>query len=231
MNQLIEMNGQMTIGTKQISEMLGKNHSDIKRSAERLQSAGALTKPLAELIFEHKGNQYTQYMLNKLDCITLVAQSSPQFTAALVKRWDELERGVAKPAIPQTYAAALLEAGRLAMELEQAERQLAIAAPKAEFVDRYVEATGTYGFRQVAKMLSVKENWFSEFLIKKDIMYRLSVKLTAHSCHIDAGRFVPRAGVAKNEHAYTECRFTAKGVEWVAGEIAKSKAVAAITKK
>jgi len=99
MNQLIEMNGQMTMGTKQIAEMLGKNHSDIKRSAERLQSAGALTQPLAELIFEHKGNQYTQYMLNKLDCITLVAQNSPQFTAALVKRWDELERGVAKPAM------------------------------------------------------------------------------------------------------------------------------------
>ena len=136
-----------------------------------------------------------------------------------------------KPAIPQTYAAALLEAGRLAMELELAEAQLAIAAPKVEFVDRYVDATGSYGFRQVAKMLSVKETWFSEFLIEKDIMYRLSKKLTAHSEHIDAGRFVSRAGVAKNEHAYTECRFTAKGVEWVAGEIAKSKAVAAIAKK
>lgn len=230
MNQLIEMNGQMTMGTKQIAEMLGKNHSDIKRSAERLQSAGALTQPLAELIFEHKGNQYTQYMLNKLDSITLVAQNSPQFTAALVKRWDELERGVAKPA-----ELSRIEILQMALESErarvEAEAKLAIAAPKAEFVDRYVDATGTYGFRQVAKMLSVKENWFSEFLIEKEVMYRLSGRLTAHSCHIDAGRFVPRAGVAKNDHSYTECRFTAKGVEWVAGEIAKHKAVAAIAKK
>jgi phage antirepressor YoqD-like protein len=148
----------------------------------------------------------------------------------VIKRWQELE-SAQKPAIQQTYAAALLEAGRLAMELEQAEAQLAIAAPKAEFVDRYVDATGTYGFRQVAKMLSVKENWFSDFLIEKAIMYRLSGRLTAHSGHIDAGRFVPRAGVAKNDHAFTECRFTAKGVEWVAGEIAKHKAVAAIAKK
>ena len=210
--------------------MLGKNHSDIKRSAERLQSAGALTQPLAELIFEHKGNQYTQYMMNKLDCITLVAQNSPQFTAALVKRWDELERGVAKPA-----ELSRIEILQMALESErarvEAEAKLAIAAPKAEFVDRYVEATGTYGFRQVAKMLSVKENWFSEFLIEKGIIYRLSGKLTAHSEHIDAGRFVARAGVAKNDHSYTECRFTAKGVEWVAGEIAKSKAVAVIAKK
>lgn len=230
MNQLIEMNGQMTMGTKQIAEMLGKNHSDIKRSAERLQSAGALTQPLAELIFEHKGNQYTQYMLNKLDSITLVAQNSPQFTAALVKRWDELERGVARPA-----ELSRIEILQMALESErarvEAEAKLAIAAPKAEFVDRYVDATGTYGFRQVAKMLSVKENWFSDFLIEKAVMYRLSGKLTAHSEHLDAGRFVARAGVAKNDHSYTECRFTAKGVEWVAGEIAKHKAVAAIAKK
>ena len=186
---------------------------------------------MAELIFEHKGNQYTQYMMNKLDCITLVAQNSPQFTAALVKRWDELERGVAKPAIPQTYAAALLEAGRLAMELEQAEARLAIAAPKTEFVDRYVDATGTYGFRQAAKILSVKENWFADFLIDKQIMYRLNKKLTAYSVHVDAGRFVSRAGVGKNDHVFTESRFTAKGLQWVSGEIAKKRTEIAITKK
>ena len=79
-------------------------------------------------------------------------------------------------------------------------------------------------------MLSVKENWFSDFLIENGIMYRLSGKLTAHSEHIDAGRFMARAGVAKNDHAYTECRFTSKGVEWVAGEIAKHKAAESMRK-
>ena len=136
-----------------------------------------------------------------------------------------------KPAIPQTYAAALLEAGRLAMELEQAEARLAIAAPKAEFVDRYVDATGTYGFRQAAKILSVKENWFADFLIDKQIMYRLNKKLTAYSVHVDAGRFVSRAGVGKNDHAFTESRFTAKGLQWVSGEIAKKRTEMAIAKK
>ena len=225
MNNLIEMSGEMTMGTKDIAEILGKNHSDIKRSAERLQSAGALTQPLAELIFEHKGNQYTQYMLNKLDSITLVAQNSPQFTAALVKRWDELERGAA-PKVPQTYAAALLEAGRLALELEQSQQQLAIAAPKAEFVDRYVDSSGTYTFRQVAKMLGIKENAFREFLLGGDdpVMYRLAGRLTPYANHVEAGRFIQRTGVADNDHSYTESRFTTKGVEWIAGELAKAAA-------
>ena len=51
------------------------------------------------------------------------------------------------------------------MELEQSQAQLAIAAPKAEFVDRYVESTGNLGFRQVAKLLKVKETDLREFLI------------------------------------------------------------------
>ncbi|MGL4756222.1 MAG: phage antirepressor KilAC domain-containing protein [Aeromonadaceae bacterium] len=228
MNNLIEMSGEMTMGTKDIAELLGKNHSDIKRSAERLQSAGALTQPLAELIFEHKGNQYTQYMLNKLDSITLVAQNSPKFTAALVKRWDELERESAKPSLPD-FSDPVAAARAWADSEEQkriAQQQLAIAAPKAQFVDRYVEASGTYTFRQVAKMLGIKENTFREFLLCGDnpVMYRLAGRLTPYSNHVEAGRFIQRTGVADNDHSYTESRFTTKGVEWIAGELAKAEA-------
>ena len=129
--------------------------------------------------------------------------------------------------IPQTYAAALLEAGRLAMELEQSQAQLAIAAPKAEFVDRYVESTGNLGFRQVAKLLKVKENELREFLISSRVMYRLAGSLTPYAEHIDAGRFEVKAGMADHgdtTHAYQQAKFTPKGVEWLAGELAKHEA-------
>ena len=232
MNQLIEMNNEVTMSSREIAELVGKEHKHVMRDLRVLsEQLGDMFEGVVQ-VWTHPQNkqQYEEYAIKRDTCITLLTGYDSVSRMKVIKRWQELE-SAQKPAIPQTYAAALLEAGRLAMELEQAEAQLAIAAPKAEFVDRYVDATGTYGFRQVAKMLSVKENWFSDFLIEKGIMYRLSGRLTAHSGHIDAGRFVPRAGVAKNDHAYTECRFTAKGVEWVAGEIAKSKAVAAITKK
>lgn len=232
MNQLMVMNNEVTMSSREIAELVGKEHKHVMRDLRVLsEQLGDMFEGVVQ-VWTHPQNkqQYEEYAIKRDTCITLLTGYDSVSRMKVIKRWQELE-SAQKPAIPQTYAAALLEAGRLAMELEQAEAQLAIAAPKAEFVDRYVDATGTYGFRQVAKMLSVKENWFSDFLIEKAIMYRLSGRLTAHSGHIDAGRFVPRAGVAKNEHAYTECRFTAKGVEWVAGEIAKHKAVAAITKK
>lgn len=232
MNQLMVMNNEVTMSSREIAELVGKEHKHVMRDLRVLsEQLGDMFEGVVQ-VWTHPQNkqQYEEYAIKRDTCITLLTGYDSVSRMKVIKRWQELE-SAQKPAIPQTYAAALLEAGRLALELEQAEAQLAIAAPKAEFVDRYVDATGTYGFRQVAKMLSVKENWFSDFLIEKAIMYRLSGRLTAHSGHIDAGRFVPRAGVAKNEHAFTECRFTAKGVEWVAGEIAKHKAVAAIEKK
>ena len=232
MNQLMVMNNEVTMSSREIAELVGKEHKHVMRDLRVLsEQLGDMFEGVVQ-VWTHPQNkqQYEEYAIKRDTCITLLTGYDSVSRMKVIKRWQELE-SAQKPAIPQTYASALLEAGRLAMELEQAEAQLAIAAPKAEFVDRYVDATGTYGFRQVAKMLSVKENWFSDFLIEKGSMYRLSGKLTAHSEQIDAGRFMARAGVAKNDHAYTECRFTAKGVEWVAGEIAKSKAVAAIAKK
>lgn len=230
MNQLMVMNNEVTMSSREISSLVEARHNDVISTIDRLFDKGLLRSSRKTRREETGGRPIEVYDLIERDTHLVVAGYSDEHRARVIDRWQELE-AARKPTIPQTYASALLEAGRLAMELEQAEARLAIAAPKAEFVDRYVDATGTYGFRQVAKMLSVKENWFSDFLIEKAIMYRLSGRLTAHSGHIDAGRFVPRAGVAKNDHAYTECRFTAKGVEWVAGEIAKHKAVAAIAKK
>lgn len=222
-NQLV-LSAQLTMGTREIAEMLGKKHSNIKISAERLAESGVIGT-LAPQEFTHNNNTYTEYRLGKRDCLILVAQNCPEFTAAIVDRWQELE-GQQTPAIPQTYAAALLEAGRLALELEQSQQQLALAAPKVEFVDRYVTATGNLGFRQVAKLLKAKEQDLRAFLIENRIMYRLAGSLTPYQNHIDAGRFNVKTGVADHgdsSHAFTQAKFTPKGVEWLAGELAKSK--------
>lgn len=102
---------------------------------------------------------------------------------------------------------------------------LAIAAPKVEFVDKYVKAdTGSKGFRQVCKLLGAKENEFRAFLKDSCVMYRLGGEWVARASHIDAGRFETKAGVAEHEngaHAFNSTLFTAKGVAWIAGEWAK----------
>lgn len=231
MLQIIQSD-ELTMGTREIADMLGKQHSHIKVSAERLAKSGVILT-LATREFDHNGNTYTEYRLGKRDCLILVAQNSPEFTAAIVDRWQELEAKQA-PRLPRTYAEALLEAGRLALEVEQQAQQLALAAPKVEFVDKYVAATGNLGFRQVAKLLKVKEPELRDFLIDNRIMYRIAGVLTPYSEHINAGRFQLKAGVAEHgdsSHAYSQAKITPKGVEWLAGELAKHQATQAVATK
>lgn len=120
------------------------------------------------------------------------------------------------PALPKNFAEALRLAADQQEQIEQQAQQLAIAAPKVEFVDKYVEATGLKGFRQVAKLLGAKENALSEFLESQKIMYRLGGERVPYANHIDAGRFSVKAGQADNGHAFNSAKFTPKGVQWLA---------------
>lgn len=234
MNSIIQMGKELTMGTREIAEMLEKNHSDIKRSADRLSAAGILTQPLAELPFEYRGNTYTEYRLGKRDCFVLVAQNSPEFTAKIVDRWQELEAKQAAPSLPN-FADPVAAARAWADAVEQkqeAEKKLALAAPKVEFVDRYVESSGDLGFRQVAKLLKANENEFRGWLIAEKIMYRLGKNLTPMANHIEAGRFNTYVGSVQHGdsgHSWAQAKFTAKGVEWIAAKWAQYKIKAALT--
>ncbi|MGP2543405.1 phage antirepressor KilAC domain-containing protein [Yersinia sp. 2541 StPb PI] len=204
----------VTMSSREIAVLVNSKHSDVKRSAERLCAGGILTAPLAQFDFEHNGNKYFEYRFNKRNSLVLVARLSPEFTAAVVDRWQELEQNL----IPQTLPEALRLAANLVEEKQQLENQLSIAAPKVEFVDRYVKATGSMVFRQVCKLLSAKEPEFRLFLMDNRIMYRLSGGLIPHQQHIDAGRFEVKTGTNQiNSHAFAQARFTPKGVRWIGG--------------
>ena len=79
MNQLIAMSGEMTMGTKEIADLLGKQHHHIKASADYLVSKKAIHGgvALAETPYINEQNKqtYTEYRLNKRDSLILVAQN------------------------------------------------------------------------------------------------------------------------------------------------------------
>lgn len=131
------------------------------------------------------------------------------------------------PQIPQSLPEALRLAADLAEQKAVLENKLAIAAPKAEFVDHYVEASGLIGFREAAKLLKMKESDFRLFLLDHGIMYRLAGKMTPYAQHLDAGRFTVKTGEAGNGHAFTQVKFTPKGIQWIAGLLAGERYKAA----
>lgn len=216
MNQLI-VNAAVTMSSREIAELVQSKHSDVKRSAERLAAGGVLTAPLAQFDFEHNGNVYQEYRFNKRDSLVVVARLSPEFTAAVVDRWQELENGQ-QVSVPQSLPEALRLAADLAEQKQRLTDELAAAAPKVEFVDRYCTASGSMSFRQVAKLLKAKEPEFRLFLLESNIMYRLGGALTPYHQHTEAGRFEVKTGTAAaSNHAFSQARFTAKGVRWIGG--------------
>ncbi len=208
----------VTMCSREIAKLTGKHHHHVLRDIENmLDQLGNVSNQFWGELPDGLQRQQRVAFLPKDLTFTLVAGYNVQMRHAIVSRWLELEAQQA-PKLPQTMAQALRLAADQAEQIEAQQEQLALAAPKVEYVDRYVAANGSMGFRQVAKLLQANEHEFRAWLQDAKIMYRLGNEWTAYQNHIEAGRFVVRAGVATaNEHAFNTTKFTPKGVEWVAG--------------
>lgn len=67
---LISMPAVATMTSREISDLIEKQHSHIKVSAERLSEKGVIGT-LAAREFTHNGNTYTEYLFNKRDSLVL----------------------------------------------------------------------------------------------------------------------------------------------------------------
>ena len=209
----------LTMSSREIADLTGKELGHVNRDI-RAMLDGLQDDPELEHVREDQdGRGYTTaFHLGRELTYTLLAGYSVVLRRRVIARWQELEAQAA-PAVPQTMAQALRLAADQAEQIEAQQEQLALAAPKVAFVDRYVAApTGHKGFREVCKLLQANESHFRDFLLKEKIMYVLAGKWTPHAQHLDAGRFVVKTGTAPvNEHAYAQAKFTPKGVELIAG--------------
>lgn len=119
----------VTMSSREIAELVGKQHSNIKISAERLAEKGVIGT-LATQGFTHNGNVYTEYMLNKRDSLIVVAQNCPEFTARIIDRWQELEAAVNNPVTPRVtspYPPMLIETLAAAVDRGLMSKRSAVA--------------------------------------------------------------------------------------------------------
>lgn len=217
MNTLVSVSpNQLTMSSREMADLVEKRHDSVKRTVDTLVNRGVISQPqIVDGPKSANGVHEKQYLIGRRDTYVVVAQLCPEFTARLVDRWQELEQVVA---VPQSLSAALRLAADQAELIEQQQAALALAAPKAAFVDQYVECTGSLSFRQVAKLLGANERQFRQLLLDKGVLYYLGGVLTPYSQHQEAGRFEVKTGTSEtNGHAFSQSRFTAKGVQWVAG--------------
>lgn len=129
----------VTMSSREIADLVGSRHDKVKQSIERLaartDNSGRPVidlPPLGEYL-DSLGRPATEYLVNKRDSFVVVAQLCPEFTAALVDRWQALEEQAARPMTQAEITAA--NANHLvAVERQQREQQVAL-----ERIERRVE--------------------------------------------------------------------------------------------
>ena len=121
----ISENVARTMSSREIAELVGSRHDKVKQSIERLAvRLDANDKPVIALppvgeYLDSLGRRASEYLVCKRDSFVVVAQLSPEFTAALVDRWQELEAQAQRPQQLST-----LDILHIAMESEKARLML-----------------------------------------------------------------------------------------------------------
>ena len=209
----------LTMSSREIADLVESRHDSVKRTIERLQDKGLIQlTPMVE-VKNHLGQVVTEYQLIKRDTYVVVAQLSPEFTARLVDRWQELENKQ-MPQIPQTLSEALRLAADQAEQIERQNLLLEQQRPKVEFVQRYVEVGTTKSLRETAKILKVPERAMIDCLVGDGLLFRQSGNLLPYQKYHIKGLFDVKTGTTEYGHNYTQTRVTSKGIEYIASRYA-----------
>ncbi|MFX0834533.1 phage antirepressor KilAC domain-containing protein [Escherichia coli] len=212
----------------EIAELLGNRHDKVKQSIERMAQRGVIQLPPMGKV-ENKQSLSPNRFVNvyifegehgKRDSIIVVAQNCPEFTARIVDRWQELEKQVRKPALPDftdPVAAARAWADEVEQKLlvKQENERLALEnkalAPKAAVCDAIVKNDMHRTASEVAKPLGMSAVKLNRKLSAVGV-YDLRCRRRVFSqWFIDEGYGEMRV----THDGYEQAVFTAKGQVWI----------------
>lgn len=152
--------GDAVMSSQEIADLVGKRHDNVKRTIETLADRKTIQLPQIEEVKNHLGQTVEQYLFSgekgKRDSFVVVAQLSPEFTGALVDRWQKLEEQVKAPALPGDYISALehlLESKRSEqLAIEQRDHAIETKAEIGSRREATAMATASAAVRQVQKL-------------------------------------------------------------------------------
>ncbi len=156
-----------TMSSLEIAALVESRHDSVKRTVDRLVERGVITRPpLVDEFVEGRQRPEKAYLLEKRDSYVVVAQLSPEFTARLVDRWQELESGaIALPDFKNPALAARAWADQVEGR-HVAEVALQQAQPVIDAHEILLNAEGSLCITDAAKTLQMRPKelfaWLSE---------------------------------------------------------------------
>ncbi|MBL4833628.1 MAG: phage antirepressor KilAC domain-containing protein [Pseudomonas sp.] len=184
----------VTMSSREMADLAEKRHDSVKRTIDTLAKKGVIGVPHSVEYLDSLGRPACEYRVGKRDSYVIVAQLSPEFTARLVDRWQELEQQA--PTIPRT----LPEALRLAADLAEQNNGLRLVvqqqAPHVAALGRIAQAQGTMCLTDAAKHLGVQRKAMLAWMVEHRWIYRRA------GCAHWLG-FAPRLSAGLLEHKVT----------------------------
>ena len=222
--QLAEIQSNKTMSSREIAQLCQKPHDNVLKLVRSLIDGGIVKSTTPhQYMHPQNGQWYTEFLSDKRDSLVVVARLSPEFTAAVIDRWQELEAQNNTPALPNF--ADPVQAARAwadAMELQQkAIAQVAELQPKAQALDAITHAKGNSNIRDTAKALEAKQSDFIGWCLKHGWLYRDDCeRLKAYANRIQQGFMAQKSvlyrGSDSTERATMQPMFTPKGLTHLA---------------
>lgn len=218
----------LTMSSREIADLVGSRHDNVKRTIETCVRSGAFGLPPTEedVTYEQDTNiphKSKVYRLDKRSSLIVVAQLCPEFTAKIVDRWQELESTVEALALPTTYLDALKALVTSVESQQRAEYQAAELAtenakllPRAKVADTIADAEGLHSVAAAAKILGTGQKKLFARLRKSEILNAHNVP---YQQFIERGYFVSREStynVNGVNHIHPQTFVTGKGMAWMA---------------
>lgn len=221
LNELLPIqnkNATLTMTTREIAELTGKNHADVMRDArsmvERLQKADLLFVCNSISYIGSNGQNYPMYEMDYSTTMTLLLGYDPVARKKVVDRWQELER---KNAVDPMVL--LNDPVYLRGALQQFTERVIVLAPKAEAFDRLAtKAEGSMNLTNAAKHLQIQPKKFNQFLSAQRWIYKRNVASpwSAYQDKLQAGYLEHKANVViqpdGTEKVYPQVLVTVKGL-------------------
>lgn len=149
---------QLTMSSREIAELTGRRHDNVMTLCRSMRDMRVCPE-IQETPYtnDQNGQTYLECRLNKRDSLVLIARISPEFTAKVVDRWQELEEKQARPAelsrMEILQIAMEAEQGRL-LALEQRDEAIRTKAEIGSRREATAMATASAKAREVARLKS-----------------------------------------------------------------------------
>lgn len=216
--KVTEENGEQLVSARELYEFLELDKSQWARwTKKNIEEIFEENQEYQRLDIVSNGNNTTEYIL-KLDVAKELSMLSRSEKGKEVRRYFiEVEKKYKSLKVPQSYAQALLEAGRLALELERVELENKVQKqliseyePKVTYYDKILQSVNSVNISQIAKDYGISGKELNEILSQEKVQYKQNGQWLLYSKYQDLGYTKSVTGES-NGFAWIRSKWTQKG--------------------